>query len=90
MIILFWCVQLLNQVLVLRKKPTNINVNHNILCCKDDKKDYLGKETYSIYTQIDESHTESDQIWWDPTIRRNPIGIRVTESLKKFSDPFLR
>jgi hypothetical protein len=52
------------------------------------KKDYLGKEAYSIYTQIDESDTESDQIWSDLTIRRNPIGIRVTESLKKFLDLF--
>jgi hypothetical protein len=32
-------------------------------------------------TQVHESDTGPDQIWLDPTIRRNPIGIRVSESL---------
>jgi hypothetical protein len=31
-------------------------------------------------TQVDESDVGTDRIWSDPTIRRNPIGIRVTES----------
>jgi hypothetical protein len=37
-------------VLALKKKPTNVNVSHNLLYLNDKRKKlYLGKETYSIY-----------------------------------------
>lgn len=32
-------------------------------------------------TQVHQSDSGSDRIPWDPTIRQNPIGFRVTESL---------
>ncbi len=38
-------------------------------------------------THVDESDTGPDQIWSDPIIRRNPIGIWVAEQL---TDPTVK
>ena len=38
-------------------------------------------EQHNFYSQVDQSDIGSDRILPDPTIRRNPIGFRVSESL---------
>ncbi|CAF5124609.1 unnamed protein product, partial [Rotaria magnacalcarata] len=42
------------------------------------------RKVSGIVTQVDQSDTESHRILWGPTIRRNPVGFLVEESM---SDP---
>jgi hypothetical protein len=48
---------------------------------------HLKKSQLIFFAEDNESDTGPDLIWSDPIIRRNPIGIRVAESL---TDPTVK